>query len=73
MHQPVYKDASSGVFKLPWVFLHAIKDYSEMLKYYEIYPLKATFNFVPSLLDQLKEYQSYNCEDMTLNIMKYIH
>jgi len=70
MHQPVYKDASSGVFKLPWVFLHAIKDYSEMLKYYEIYPLKATFNFVPSLLDQLKEYQSYNCEDMTLNIMK---
>lgn len=70
MHQPVYKDASEGQFKLPWVFLHAIKDYSEMLKYYEIYPIKATFNFVPSLLDQLYEYQSYDCDDLVLNKMK---
>jgi len=70
MHQPVYKDPFTGAYKLPWVFLHAIKDYSEMLKYYEIFPIKATFNFVPSLLDQLKDYQSTECNDETLSVIK---
>ena len=30
MHQPDYRHPDSGEFMLPWVFLHAIKDYTDM-------------------------------------------
>lgn len=53
MHQPYYKDDEAGVYHLPWVFLHGIKDYLEMAKYYEIYNIKAVFNLVPSLIEQI--------------------
>jgi hypothetical protein len=29
MHQPDYRHPDSGQFVLPWVLLHAIKDYSQ--------------------------------------------
>jgi len=56
MHQPDYRD-SDGVMRMPWVFLHAIKDYYEMpwlLSQYE--GLKATFNITPPLIEQLNLY-----------------
>ncbi len=56
MHQPDYRD-SSGVMQMPWVFLHAIKDYYDipwMLARHE--GLKATFNLTPPLISQLKLY-----------------
>ncbi len=57
MHQPDYRDYVSGDFVLPWTYLHAIKDYTDMAFHLEQNPLaKATFNFVPVLLDQLEEY-----------------
>jgi alpha-amylase/alpha-mannosidase (GH57 family) len=44
MHQPDYR-GSDGVMRMPWVFLHAIKDYYEMPWLLTQYPkLKATFN-----------------------------
>lgn len=56
MHQPDYRD-SSGVMKMPWVFLHAIKDYYEMPWILSKYPaLKATFNITPPLIEQLLLY-----------------
>ena len=27
MHQPYYKDLVTGEYRLPWVRLHALKDY----------------------------------------------
>ena len=30
MHQPLYRDALTGRCSLPWVRLHAIKDYLHM-------------------------------------------
>lgn len=30
MHQPDYCDHARGEFTLPWVYLHALKDYSDM-------------------------------------------
>ena len=30
MHQPDYRDHTSGEYVLPWVYLHAIKDYTDM-------------------------------------------
>jgi len=57
MHQPDYRDYSSGEFVLPWVYLHAIKDYTDMAYHLEQHPkVKAIVNFVPVLVDQLEDY-----------------
>ncbi len=58
MHQPDYRDHASGEFLLPWVYLHAIKDYTDMAHHLEQHSqIKAVVNFVPVLLDQLEDYQ----------------
>lgn len=57
MHQPDYRNYETGEFMLPWVYLHAIKDYSDMVSHLEAHPsMKAVVNFVPVLLDQLEDY-----------------
>lgn len=57
MHQPDYRDSESGEFRLPWTYLHALKDYSDMAAHIEAEPrARAVFNFVPVLLDQLEDY-----------------
>lgn len=68
MHQPYYKD--DGVYKMPWVFLHAIKDYYDMPRYCELYNAKATFNMVPSLMLQLEDYADHNVADELLQAMR---
>jgi alpha-amylase/alpha-mannosidase (GH57 family) len=53
-HQPDYRSPRDGRAVLPWVRLHATKDYLDMALHLERHPgVKAAFNFVPSLLDQL--------------------
>ena len=57
MHQPDYRDYSSGDFVLPWTYLHAIKDYTDMAYHLERHPgVRAVVNFVPILLDQIEDY-----------------
>jgi len=57
MHQPDYRDYASGEFVLPWTYLHAIKDYTDMAYHLERHPkVRAVVNFVPILLDQLEDY-----------------
>ncbi len=57
MHQPDYRNRVTGEFELPWTYLHAIKDYTDMAWHLEQYPgVRAVVNFVPSLLDQLEDY-----------------
>ena len=57
MHQPDYRDQASGEFTLPWVYLHAIKDYTDMAWHLEHHPgMRAVVNWVPVLLDQLEDY-----------------
>ena len=57
MHQPDYRDHTTGEFALPWTYLHAIKDYTDMAWYLERTPgARAVFNFVPILLDQIQDY-----------------
>jgi alpha-amylase/alpha-mannosidase (GH57 family) len=57
MHQPDYRDSISGEYVLPWTYLHAIKDYSDMAHHLEAnVKARVTFNFVPILLDQLEDY-----------------
>ncbi len=57
MHQPFYKDLATGVHTMPWVRLHALKDYYGMVAMLKQFPsVHVTFNLVPSLLAQLEEY-----------------
>ena len=53
MHQPSYRDPLDGTFILPWVRLHALKDYWGMVAILSETPeVHVTFNLVPSLVDQ---------------------
>ena len=57
MHQPDYRDIVSNEYVLPWTYLHAIKDYSDMAYHLEANSkARVTFNFVPILLEQLEDY-----------------
>jgi len=55
-HQPDYRSPNDRLALLPWVRLHAAKDYLDMAVHLERHPgVRATFNLVPSLLDQLDD------------------
>jgi alpha-amylase/alpha-mannosidase (GH57 family) len=57
MHQPQYRDLISGEYQLPWVYLHAIKDYVDMAAHLEAHPrARAVVNFAPILLEQIADY-----------------
>ena len=56
MHQPQYRDAISGQYVLPWTYLHAIKDYTDMAAHLEANPsARAVVNFSPVLIEQLSQ------------------
>ncbi len=72
MHQPEYRDLQTGSFKLPWTYLHVIKDYVDMAAHLEAVPAaKAVVNFAPILLEQIEEYakqiNAYFQEGISLN------
>ena len=55
LHQPVYQ--LEDTFLMPYVRLHAVKDYLDMLLFLEKFPsLKLNFNIVPSLIDSILSY-----------------
>jgi len=50
---------------MPWVRLHVLKDYLDMVKILSRYPtLHQTFNLVPSLVEQLQEYDKGDFNDV---------
>jgi alpha-amylase/alpha-mannosidase (GH57 family) len=56
MHQPQYRDALTGQYALPWTYLHAIKDYTDMAAHLEGNPqARAVVNFTPLLIEQTEE------------------
>ncbi len=56
MHQPQYRDPANGEYILPWTYLHAIKDYTDMAAHLEANPAaRAVVNFAPILIEQLEE------------------
>src|ERR1700692_3487433 len=59
MHQPFYKDLVSGEYRMPWVRLHALKDYYGMGNLREEFrQVHQNFNIVPSLVAQIEDYNS---------------
>jgi alpha-amylase/alpha-mannosidase (GH57 family) len=71
MHQPYYKDDLDGLYHMPWVYLHALKDYYELPYYHEKFEgIKGTYNLVPSLLIQMKDYESVDVSDTFLQLIQ---
>ena len=69
MHQPSYRDPLDGTFILPWVRLHALKDYWGMVELLAETPqVRVTFNLVPSLLDQIDAYVSGEAREAELRL-----
>src|SRR3954471_23213133 len=70
-HQPWYLDPRSGHARLPWVRLHACRGYLDMAvaaEHSSADRVVHTFNFVPSLLDQLERYASAEHTDLWLDL-----
>jgi alpha-amylase/alpha-mannosidase (GH57 family) len=67
MHQPYYKNLLTDDCRFPWVRLHGIKDYLDMVEILQGYPqIHQTFNLVPSLLEQIEDYLKGNVRDYFL-------
>ncbi len=68
-HQPFYKDLVTGEYRMPWVRLHALKDYYGMVKLLDEFPeVHQTFNLVPSLITQIQDYVAGTAHDPFLEI-----
>jgi len=71
MHQPYYKDPETGSYILPWVRLHAIKDYAALPVIFRGHPgVRHTVNLVPSLLVQVRDYVENGADDVFLSVSR---
>jgi alpha-amylase/alpha-mannosidase (GH57 family) len=69
MHQPCYKDTVTGKYLLPWVRFHAVKDYFPMAALLQGFDnVKAVFNLVPSLLEQINDYALNDATDVFFDL-----
>lgn len=56
-HQPFYfKDPTTGVYERPWVRMHGVKDYLDMVETAEKYNAHVTINLTPSLIRQIDDF-----------------
>jgi len=70
MHQPFYKDMVTGEYRLPWVRLHALKDYYGMVKLLDEFPgVQQNFNLVPSMVAQIQDYVSGHAHDPFFDVV----
>ena len=69
MHQPYYRNLVTGEAELPWVRLHGVKDYLDMVQKLENFPaIRQTFNVVPSLMEQVEGYADRSLRDPFLDL-----
>lgn len=65
MHQPSYKLNEDSDYLLPWVRMHAVKDYLDMVLLMNEFPnLKLNFNLVPMLVESIIDYGENNFQDV---------
>ncbi|MDX2271490.1 MAG: glycoside hydrolase [Cyanobacteriota bacterium] len=68
-HQPLYKSPIAGRYRMPWVRLHGIKDYLDLVLMLERFPkLHQTVNLVPSLIIQIEDYVAGTAFDPYLEL-----
>ena len=73
MHQPLYRDLSrtdpKGAYPVPWVRLHALRDYYAMAALVREFPdVHLTINLVPVLLWQIEDYTKRGATDTALEL-----
>lgn len=69
MHQPYYKDLAERRYAMPWVRLHALKDYYGMVAMMREFPaVHLTFNLVPSLVAQILDYASGGAQEESYDL-----
>ena len=69
MHQPYYKNLLTHESEMPWVRLHGVKDYLDMVRMLNKFPeVKLTFNLVPSLLEQIEDFTNQTVKDKFLEL-----
>ena len=65
MHQPVYQLSPEGDYLMPWVRLHAVKDYLDMANIVKKFKnIKLNFNISPVLLNGFENYGEKNLHDL---------
>jgi alpha-amylase/alpha-mannosidase (GH57 family) len=71
MHQPDYVDSLTGQAAMPWVRLHALLSYFDMVRVAEEVPgTHAVFNLVPILIRQLAAYADGRVGDAFLDLAR---
>ena len=67
MHQPYYVNPATKVAMMPWVRLHAVKGYLDMVSILEECPeIHVNFNLTPVLLLQIEELATGQIRDLWL-------
>lgn len=72
-HQPFYRasleGAPEGAYLLPWVRLHAVRDYYPMAALLDEFPgVRVTINLVPSLVFQIEDYVHRGATDLWMEL-----
>ncbi len=67
MHQPYYVDPITHTATMPWVRLHSVKGYLDMVTIIEEFPgIHVNFNLTPVLMLQIKELMEGRIRDLWL-------
>jgi len=65
MHQPYYVNPATRTVVMPWVRLHAVKGYLDMVSIIEEFPeIRVNFNMTPVLLLQIQEFAEGRVKDL---------
>ncbi len=68
MHQPYYVNPASRTAMMPWVRLHAVKGYLDMISIIEEFPeIRVNFNLTPVLLLQIQELAEGSVHDLWMD------
>ncbi|MBS3813309.1 hypothetical protein KGY64_05745, partial [Candidatus Bipolaricaulota bacterium] len=63
-HQPLYKNAATEFYELPWARVHAAQEYYDSPLILTGHPdIRVTYNLVPSLIDQIEDYGEITSEE----------
>jgi alpha-amylase/alpha-mannosidase (GH57 family) len=68
MHQPYYVNPATQTAMMPWVRLHGVKGYLDMISVIEDFPgVRVNFNLTPVLMLQVKELTEGKIHDLWLD------
>ena len=68
MHQPYYVNPTTKVAMMPWVRLHAVKGYLDMVSVLADFPaVRVNFNLTPVLMLQIEELTTGKIRDLWLD------